>query len=97
MIRRCTPVLMLAALVAACSPAQAPDPKDLLAASTAGLRAGNYTYTAVMPGDRVDGVTHLPSRSLSKTSADTRYPGIHDATVIVAGDHHFVRTRVDQT
>jgi hypothetical protein len=96
-IRRYLSVLMLATAVAGCSADEASDPRDLLAASTAGLQAGHYSYSAVIGADRVDGVTHMPSRTLSQTWTDIRHPGVHEATVIVAGDHHFLRTRVDRT
>jgi hypothetical protein len=47
-------------------PSSAADPKAVLAASTAGLAAGNYRYTVMQPGMTVGGVVHLPSHSWSE-------------------------------
>jgi hypothetical protein len=42
------------------------DPKAALAASTAGLKAGNYSFTATIPGGTgAEGVVHTPSHSAS--------------------------------
>jgi len=42
------------------------DPKQALAASTSGIKAGNYSFTATMPdGTDTKGVVHIPSKSAS--------------------------------
>ncbi|BCJ54062.1 hypothetical protein Asp14428_55370 [Actinoplanes sp. NBRC 14428] len=70
MNRRLAAVLvpLLAFSLAACSgdDEQPADPKAALAASTSGIKAGNYSFTAAMPGGSTGkGVVHVPSRSAS--------------------------------
>jgi hypothetical protein len=62
-----------------------------------GREGGAPPHSAVMPVDRVDGVVHLPSRSMSQTMTDTSRPGLHDVTVTVIDHDHFMRTRTDRT
>jgi hypothetical protein len=53
------------------------DPKAALAASTSGLNAGNYAFTAAMPDAQLTGVVHVPSKSaaLQIDSKATDGPG----------------------
>ena len=46
------------------------DAAAVLAASTAALAAGNYHFTAVMPGIEIDGVAHLPGSYAETTVFD---------------------------
>jgi hypothetical protein len=98
MIRRCgiaalAGVVLLAACSKPAAPA-APDPKALLAASTAGLAAGNYRYTSEMNGDRVEGVVDLASRSAALTAVSLG-PGRTDNEMRVIGQDQYGRTRYD--
>ncbi|MFI7597186.1 hypothetical protein [Actinoplanes sp. NPDC049681] len=69
MNRRFAAVLvpLLGISLAACTGDDQPsDPKAALVASTSGLKAGNYSFTASMPGDTsAKGVVHIPSHSAS--------------------------------
>ncbi|MEV6597330.1 hypothetical protein AB0M36_10755 [Actinoplanes sp. NPDC051346] len=68
MNRRFAAVLvpLLALSLAACTDDEPADPKAALAASTAGLKAGNYSFTASLPGDTsAKGTVHTPSKSAS--------------------------------
>ncbi|GGQ41073.1 hypothetical protein [Couchioplanes azureus] len=70
MNRRFAAVLvpLLALSLAACTgdDDQPVDPKAALVASTAGLKAGNYSFTATLPGDSTaKGTMHTPSKTAS--------------------------------
>ncbi|MEV4636273.1 hypothetical protein AB0J80_02880 [Actinoplanes sp. NPDC049548] len=69
MNRRFAAVLapVLALSLAACTGDDQPkDPKAALVASTSGLKAGNYSFTATMPGDAsAKGIVHIPSHTAS--------------------------------
>jgi hypothetical protein len=97
--RRWAVALVVVVCLAACSqPAEStpPDPKALLAASTAGLAAGNYRYTSDMPGNIVEGVTDLASRSAAWTGT-LLDPGRTEVETRVIGQDQYTRTRYDAT
>jgi hypothetical protein len=69
------------------APPGRPDARAILAASTAGLAAGDYRFTASMPHARLTGTVDLPSHSYAETLA------ADEAVVdtVVVGDDRYQR------
>ena len=72
------------------SSAPAVDARARLAASTAGLSAGNYRFKAVMPSMTIDGTVHLPSGSWAERSVADGGRKVIDTVVI--GKDQYART-----
>ncbi|GAA3336876.1 hypothetical protein GCM10020358_11100 [Amorphoplanes nipponensis] len=101
MIRLRSTVLLLAGLsLTACShpAATAPaDPKAALAASLAGLTAGNYRYTIAMPDVRIAGTTDLAHAAATRTTTFSDPDGEVIDEVVIGPDKYSrtSRTRRD--
>jgi hypothetical protein len=74
----------------AAAPAKPADPKAALAASTSGLEAGNYSFTATMPGYRTNGVVHLPSHTAAFENEETDRGRHGRMRVRLIGHHEYV-------
>jgi hypothetical protein len=75
---------------------QPADPKAALTASTEGLKAGNYSFTATIPGGTAaDGVVHLPSRSASLTSTATVDGSAAKIQMLVVEPDRYTKMKID--
>ncbi|WP_157408640.1 hypothetical protein [Actinoplanes sp. N902-109] len=86
MNRRVAAVLvpLLALGLGACT--DDPDPKTALAGSTAGIKAGNYTFSVTLPdGTTGKGVVHTPAASIDLTST----------SFLLAGADRYVKLTTD--
>jgi hypothetical protein len=77
------------------SPAQPADARQALAASTAGLRAGDYSFAETLPGTTARGVVHLPSRSASMDVTGSAGSGPGGMQFRLVDADRYVKMKVD--
>jgi hypothetical protein len=94
--RRLAVLLLAASLLTACS-SKPEDPKTTLIDSTAGLKAGNYAFTAVMTGTKEDGVADAPSHRATMNEVQNYLPGLNSFEMMYDGSYEYHRSRVDAT
>jgi hypothetical protein len=79
-------------LSAGCSSLSGGEPEDLTAVvrgSAAALQEGNYSFTATAPATTTTGRVHLPSRSATLTTEDTKWGNRTVGEVRLIGHHWY--------